>query len=219
MAVDPYLIPGTETLKNKADCSDADSLSRFEGDATSIRLYELMIKPVQGNLNLKHLQAIHAFLFQDVYEWAGEIRTIGIDKGFARFEWPERIEASADRIFCGLSDEDHLRGTDRAQFIVRSAYYLNEINILHPFREGNGRAQRAFMDCVADQAGHSFNWGKVNAKEMIDASIHGYAVDTSKLEMVLDKAASGHSKKKHLADENLHSPKVLERKRSPKLKL
>ena len=80
------------------------------------------------------------------------------------------------------------KGIDRGQFVDRATHYLNEVNVLHPFREGNGRSQRAFMDHVAENAERAFQWSKVSPKEMLDASIHGYAVDTSKLKDVLDKA-------------------------------
>ena len=155
MSADPYLIPGTDTLRNKAGITDRATLDNFEREVTTARSFELSANPIDGNLDYDHLKDIHQHLFQDVYEWAGE---------------------------------DHLKGLDREQFVDRAAHYLNEINVLHPFREGNGRSQRAFMDHVAENAGRAFQWSKVSPKEMIDASIHGYAVDTAKLKDVLDKA-------------------------------
>lgn len=188
MSADPYLIPGTDTLRNKAGITDRATLDNFEREVTTARSFELIANPIDGNLDYDHLKDIHQHLFQDVYEWAGKPRTIGISKGGHQFEWSERLQRSADKIFGELAGEDYLKGLDRGQFVDRAAHYLNEINVLHPFREGNGRSQRAFMDHVAEDTGRAFQWSKVSPKEMVDASIHGYAVDTSKLKDVLDKA-------------------------------
>lgn len=212
MSVDPYLIPGTDTLRNKAGITDRATLDNFEREVTTARSFELIAKPIEGNFDFDHLKDIHKHLFQDVYEWAGEPRTIGISKGGHQFEWPERLQRSADKVFGELAQEDHLKGLDRKEFVDRAAHYLNEINVLHPFREGNGRSQRAFMDHVAENAGRAFQWSKVTPKEMIDASIHGYAVDTSKLKDVLDKALVEPLKKKdrdeRLADVAANDPQA-----------
>ena len=156
MSVDPYLIPGTDTLRNKAGITDRATLNDFEREVTTARSFELIAKPIEGNFDFDHLKDIHKHLFQDVYEWAGKPRTIGISKGGHQFEWPEQLQRSADKVFGELAQEDHLKGLDREEFVDRAAHYLNDINVLHPFREGNGRSQRAFMDHVAENAGRAF---------------------------------------------------------------
>ena len=81
MSADPYLIPGTDTLRNKAGITDRATLDNFEREVTTARSFELIANPIDGNLDYDHLKDIHQHLFQDVYEWAGKPRTIGISKG------------------------------------------------------------------------------------------------------------------------------------------
>ena len=84
-ADDVYYIPGTAILKNKAGITDQNQLDEFEGDFTAIRLLELTQNPVEGSFDLAHLCKIHQYLFQDVYEWAGEVRSVDIIRGESRF--------------------------------------------------------------------------------------------------------------------------------------
>ncbi len=84
-ADDVYCIPGTAVLKNKAGITDQDQLDEYEGDFTAIRLLELTQNPVEGSFDLAHLCKIHQYLFQDVYEWAGEVRSVDIIRGESRF--------------------------------------------------------------------------------------------------------------------------------------
>ena len=80
-ADDVYCIPGTAVLKNKAGITDQDQLDEYEGDFTAIRLLELTQNPVEGYFDLAHLCKIHQYLFQDVYEWAGKVRSVDIIRG------------------------------------------------------------------------------------------------------------------------------------------
>ena len=136
-----YCYPDTEVLINKLDIRDLDKLHIFERKLTMLRLLELLDKPINGKFDFKHLQAIHAYIFQDVYDWAGKVRTVDIAKGnmFCNVRF---ISSQADVIFSGLKEEHYLAGLDEDMFIKRLAYYFSEINALHPFREGNGRSQR-----------------------------------------------------------------------------
>lgn len=131
-----YCYPDTDVLINKLDIRDLDKLHIFERKLTMLRLLELLDKPINGKFDLKHLQAIHAYIFQDVYDWAGKIRTVDIAKGnmFCNVRF---ISCQADVIFSGLKEEHYLAGLDEGMFIKRLAYYFSEINALHPFREGN----------------------------------------------------------------------------------
>ncbi|NKC01949.1 MAG: cell filamentation protein Fic [Pseudomonadales bacterium] len=187
MSADPYFIPGTTTLRNLAGIINEDTLAEYVREASAVRLFELDANPLDLPLDFKYLLAIHQHIFQDVFTWAGRIRTIGMSKGTTQFEWPERIERYANTLFDELRDEQYLVGLARDEFIARAAHYLNEINVLHPFREGNGRAQRAYFDHLAAKAGFAFQWSNVTPKEMIDASIHGFAVDTELFEDVLNR--------------------------------
>jgi len=89
---DTYVYPGTEVLRNKADLRDQAALDKFEADVTAMRMAELLNQPIQGKFDLPHLRAMHRHLFQDVYDWAGEIRTVDISRGASRFANFNQIE-------------------------------------------------------------------------------------------------------------------------------
>jgi cell filamentation protein len=89
--MDPYAYPGTSVLKNLRYVRDPERLARFEADATSERIRELEEKPLVGSFDSRHLQAIHHHIFQDVYEWAGEFRTVNIGKSGDLFALKEHI--------------------------------------------------------------------------------------------------------------------------------
>ena len=94
--------------------------------------------PIKGKFDLRHLQSIHQFIFSDIYDWAGELRTVNIAKG-NQFCNHQYLETYADGIIKKLKTEKMLTVLPLSMIPERLAYYLGEINVLHPFREGNGR--------------------------------------------------------------------------------
>ncbi len=187
---DPYVIPGTITLINKLGLRDAKLLQKAERGYAFERDIELRLWPIEGQYDLEHLKAIHKYLFQDVYPWAGDIRTVDIAKD-SLFALPVHIEPVAKQLFMELASEKCLQGLDRPAFITRAAYYLGEINAIHPFREGNGRTQRAFVVSLAREAGYEIDWSQTTQGEMLEASIHSFDVDPSKLESILERCVAG----------------------------
>ncbi len=149
-ADDVYCIPGTAVLKNKAGITDQEQLDEYEGDFTAIRLLELTQNPVEGSFDLAHLCKIHQYLLQDVYEWAGEVRTVDIIRGDSRFCNVRQIQSYSNTVFSALATEKYLRNLEANVFSKRLAHYLSEINAVHPFREGNGRVQRLFISQLAE---------------------------------------------------------------------
>jgi cell filamentation protein len=126
--MDPYVYPGTSVLRNLRDIRDAQVLSEFEADATARRLRQLEQKPIDGRLDAGHLQAIHHHIFQDVFEWAGDFRTVNISKSGDPFAFQQHIVSSLDQLCGNLKRESHLVGGDLEHFATRGAYYLGEIN-------------------------------------------------------------------------------------------
>lgn len=171
---DPYLDPRTGILRNLLGIEDQATLDRAESSLSFLQAAKLLEQPVSGNFDLAHLQLIHRRLFGDVYDWAGEIRQGEIQKGDTIFARYLMIDSAARRLFGQLADEDHLRGLNQNEFSQRSAFYLGEINVLHPFREGNGRTQREFIGQLAREAGHNIEWTGIQQAEMIQASIDAY---------------------------------------------
>ncbi len=137
-ADDTYCYPGSDVLRNKAELTDANKLETYEGELSTLRSLEILEKPIEGQFDLAHLQKIHLVLFQDIYDWAGKIRTVDISRGNSRFANVRFIESSAHEIFNRLARENLLKSLDPNTLSERLAHYLSEINALHPFREGNG---------------------------------------------------------------------------------
>ena len=165
-ADDVYCIPGTAVLKNKAGITDQDLLDEYEGDFTAIRLLELTQNPIQGSFDLAHLCKIHSYLFQDVYEWAGEVRSVDIIRGDSRFCNVRQIQSYSHTIFSALSAEKYLVNLEPTVFANRLAHYLSEVNAIHPFREGNGRVQRLFISQLAEHAGYSLDYSALDQAEL-----------------------------------------------------
>jgi cell filamentation protein len=154
MADDPYIYPGTDVLRNRLDIRDAADLAEREAALSAIRIAQLERRFIPGGFDLAHLKATHRHIFGDVYPWAGQLRTVRISKGGDLFALPEHIDPYLMRLFADLARDDLLRGLRREQFVERLAHHYAELNAVHPFREGNGRAQRAFLGQIAKTAGH-----------------------------------------------------------------
>lgn len=95
---DPYVYPGTDVLKNKPGLRDSEAVRRYEYEQTVSRAAELQASPVAGKFDLQHLKAIHKHLFQDVYAWAGEVRTVNIAKGGDSFASPAFVEGYTSQL-------------------------------------------------------------------------------------------------------------------------
>lgn len=165
--VDPYLDSETGVLHNRIGARTKVALDRAEGDLVFARLVQLMDDPAPSTGDLAELRVIHRRLFCDVYEWAGQVRTVDIRKNApgAEFFLPvSMIERAAGYAADELRAEDMLRGLDRDQFVERLAYHYDQINYLYPFREGNGRTQRVFWNRIARDAGWQLDWRDVQGE-------------------------------------------------------
>lgn len=160
---DPYAYPGSKVLHNKAGLRDAAQLQGFEYRASAERAIELDLEPLPGAFDLRHLCAIHGYLFQDVYAWAGELRMVSIAKDTSVFALPGRIEGAAVQVFRELAKDGYLVGLRKGRFVERLAHHFAEINALHPFREGNGRSTRVFLQQLARGAGYELEYEKTDA--------------------------------------------------------
>lgn len=180
--LDHYLDEATGILKNRLGITTEAELEDAEASFVALRSFELVKNPLKGKFNLAHLKAIHRYLFNDLYEWAGECRTIDINRGKSFFAHHSHIEKAAAPIFEKLEEEKHLAGLTPETFSERAAFYLGEINALHPFREGNGRAQREFISHLAYNNGYYIDWQNISQNDMIQASIESFTGDCSKFD-------------------------------------
>ncbi len=184
---DTYVYSDSGILRNKADIRDQAALDAFEADATAVRMLELAAKPLQGSFDLKHLCAIHGYLFQDVYEWAGSLRTVDISRSGSRFANFGLIEDYLGKKLRGLAAENLLRNLNPDRVTARLAHYMAEINATHPFRDGNGRVQRAFIFQLAEQAGYFIDFNLVERDEMYGVMAASFSGNEQPLAILLER--------------------------------
>jgi cell filamentation protein len=187
MTWDPYLDLESGVLHNLLRITDGAELRRVEASLTASRIYDLIREPISGDYDVVHLQVFHQHIFQDVYDWAGELRTVLLGRGTALFSRPEHLRADADELFSWLARTDHLRGRSRAEFVDGLTELHSDLNALHPFRDGNGRAQRAFLGQLARDAGHPIRWVGLEAEENAIASKAAHQGDDQPLHAMLDR--------------------------------
>lgn len=170
MADKIYCYPDTDTLINRLNIHDAGRLLEAETGLVSIRLYQLQKHPVKGSFDFAHLCNIHHHIFQDVYDWAGELRTVNIAKK-SLFCLVQHMTGYAQTIFPAYYN-DCMRAKDNPEeFIHVLAEHYADLNALHPFREGNGRSQREFCRELCLKCGYLFDLTNTCRDEMLQASI------------------------------------------------
>jgi cell filamentation protein len=175
---DPYCYPDTTVLRNNLDLTDQSDLDAFEADAVTQRGAEPL---PGGRLTPTHFRAVHRHLFQDVYRWAGRDRTVRVSKGGSMFCFPENIGAQLQALFAWLANRNYLMGLDGDAFAEQGAHFLSELNAIHAFREGNGRAQMAFFAMLADRAGHPIDFSRLEPEPFLAAMIAAFNEDEGDL--------------------------------------
>lgn len=166
---DPYLLNGSTCLINRLGITDTQALNEAEAAISEVAFAELIANPIEPTFNLEHLCRIHHYLFRDIYEWAGQLRQTEISKGGQLFLPCRNIEDVAAEVFYQLQKDSFLRELDKTEFAYKAAYYLGRVNMIHPFREGNGRVQRIFLDQLAELSGYAFQWSGVSGERMATA--------------------------------------------------
>lgn len=191
---DPYLDPYSGILRNKFGLTDQESLNRREANTVSMRSVLLQRNPLKGNFDSEHLKSIHEYLFRDVYDWAGRFRTISLAKidyacggRITRFTTPDLIDKELTRTFDWLAEERFLEGLSRREFSLKMASLFSEINRIHPFREGNGRAQRQFVRQLSDSLRFKLHFEVVSKERLVRASSLSANGDLSMMERLIDE--------------------------------
>lgn len=180
-----YCYPGTNTLINHFDIKDPHRLHRVEKQFSFRRSLELMYKPIPGELNFEYLKKIHHYLFQDVYPFAGKIRTENIGKGGYKFLDCAYIERGASYVFQNLKHDRFFVGQPVDKFSDKASRFISEINHIHPFREGNGRTQREFLRRLCLNAGYVLDFTKTPSNEVLNAFISAAESDFKPLSNII----------------------------------
>lgn len=168
---DPYCYPGTSVLQNLLGIEDAATLEEVETELTTARAEEPL---PAGLLDADHFRAIHHHLFQDLYGWAGEIRTVRTSKGNSHFCYPENIDAQLGKLFSDLATANYFVDLSPGDFAIAAAEFLATLNFIHAFREGNGRVQLSFMLLLGETTGHIFHIERLDPAVMLDAMIASF---------------------------------------------
>ena len=159
--------PDYTVLKNKLNLRDADLLARFERRLVTARIAQEIPK---GDFDLDHLKAIHRHLFQDLYTWAGELRTVEIAKGDQQFQLRRYMEVGVGDVHRRIVASRYLSGLPADLFAQQAGEILGDLNYVHPFREGNGRTQLLYLDQLASRAGHPLDLTKIEEDTWMSAS-------------------------------------------------
>ena len=161
---------GTTCLINKLGIRDEEKLAEVEAQITFAKTVMLEENPVEGSFDFDHFKRIHEFLLCDLYEWAGQVRTVDISKKRAKFLDASSIEKIANKCFSKIA-EGYLENLPFEDFAKRIAEFYNDVNYIHPFREGNGRTQRIYFTQLIRHYGYDINFSEVDTDELMIATI------------------------------------------------
>ncbi len=185
---DPYVYPGTKILRNQFGIKDGAVLDKVERRFVGVRFEQ---GAPSGRFDLAHLQAIHHHLFQDVYDWAGALRTVEIAKGNSNFLHASRIEMGMADVHRRLEARAYLRALSRQDYAAAAAQIIGDVNYVHPFREGNGRTQLEYLRQLTGQAGHVLNPAALDPGGWITASKASHDGDYAPMRVEILRAIGG----------------------------
>ena len=192
--VDPYFDEEIGDLRNLLGAKSSEELKKLEPQIVFANELELEAISIPRTNDLDELLLIHQQLFKDVYEWAGKIRTVDIKKnndGSEYFLIVSKIADAAQYVFGELAKENALHNLAQDLFVKRLAYYYDQLNFIHPFREGNGRTQRVFWSRIAQDAGYTIDWTLIVGDENDEAArIAAEDMDLTKLEAMFTRIVS-----------------------------
>jgi cell filamentation protein len=198
--IESYCYPDTDILINKLDIRDDEQLSKAERDITRLKLLKFFSSPVPEKYDFSLLCNIHKCIFEDIYDWAGKIRRGDfLAKGNSIFCRGSLILSNADTIFGNLAKEKYLCNLSKQTFVSRLAYYMGEVNALHPFREGNGRTTREFFRQLALHAHYLLDFSNTQKEDLLTADVNAFngiyddliAILNGAIHHIKDKPAEG----------------------------
>jgi cell filamentation protein len=184
--------PETSVLINLEDIRDPEELLDRETElqlAAYERVFSLFDESITPDIPFFYY--LHHMIFSPLFVWAGRPRTVGISKGGTPFCPPQNIDGMMNSIFAELERERWLESLNFNSFIERAAYYVCEINAVHPFREGNGRAIRFYIDVLSARTrGELFDWTLTSEDEYLQACVAGFGQDFGPMITLLRQCAA-----------------------------
>lgn len=188
MAVDRYVYPGTNVLVNKLGIRDANELATAERRLTALRTVDILNAMGLGNVTPDSISAINRCLFQDLYDWAGAYRDIDIWKGGHRFLRHDSIVTELCRLCAYIGT---LSPGGRSDVVDSLSKVMVQFNMIHPFREGNGRTQRIFAALLARRFGCELSFDHVTEDDMRNASMAAGRGQMNLMSYLIDTGLTG----------------------------
>jgi len=170
-AISANCYPDTTVLINKFDIRNEEKLSEVESVLSSARYAEWISNPGCSTFDLTHYKAVHKHLFSDLYDWAGEWRTVDISKKGTTFCASKQLGERGERIFQRLRKKNFFQNLSHEAFVSEIVDFYCVTNAWHPFREGNGRTQRLFLAQLIEHAGYHINFADMDTDLLMIATI------------------------------------------------
>lgn len=164
--------PGTSVLVNKLGIQDQPQLDENETLIVGVKSLQFELAPFPEPLDFSYYKCLHRFLFDELYEWAGTVRSINLSKQHTHFCPADEIESLAGQMFGRAENMNFFCGLPREDFVAELTDFYASVNYLHPFREGNGRTQRLYFRQLAQRAGYKLDFSAVDSDHMMIATIH-----------------------------------------------
>jgi len=214
LSTDPYSQDGV--LKNKFGEKDPKKLEILEKRSTIrgwIKLQNELIATPNLKLDAALIKKIHKNLFEDIYDWAGQYRTVNIVKGKTMFANALYVPAALEDLVTKLNRDITSKSITANNISEKLAYYYGELNMIHPFREGNGRTQKIFIEKVADKLGYSLQLEKVDSKKLLEVtieSVNGTGRPLKKVfeEVIVTKHFKSRTEQPHINSKSVTSTNV-----------
>ena len=186
---DPYINPQTGVLRNLLSIDTEQNLQDVEAQITSVEISALLVESPSEivDFDINTIRRVHKQLFCQIFDWAGKFRTIDMEKESTRFAHAPYIADQINLLLGQFANEKYFVGLDKKDFASRVAYYYSELNVIHPFRDGNGRTIRTFLSLIASRAGWGIAWDKMDSNENATACSNSYKDDEKSLRTMLNR--------------------------------
>ena len=178
--------PGSTVLVNKFGLTDQNTLDIVERQIVLLKGAEIERNAVFENVDFNYYKSIHKHLFEDIYDWAGTVRTINISKKGTVFSKHDNIEEIGQLKFKRLVGLSYLNNMDEINFFNELTELYNELNMLHPFREGNGRTLRLFITLLVRNTGRDISFADCDSDLLMIATIKAAQGDLSLLKSIFE---------------------------------
>lgn len=187
-----YFVECGDVLANKLGITDPAELQEREYQITATKTSDVLSEDPPSVLDFDYLLGLHGTLFGDIYDFAGQVRTVNISKPDSPvpFAYADYIKPYSEQIFSELKSRQYFRGLGKPEFVADLAWLSSELNALHPFREGNGRTIRLFLNRLCLNAGYFIDFNLATREEILAADRAAFAGDLSPLVALYTKIVS-----------------------------